>query len=65
MKSKPLTETEEARRGELLVELLHLKSVGRNHPDHGMTPKRYQTEWGTKTPLGLFRMINRIVLDGE
>lgn len=53
-----LTEAEQARRGKIIAQALHLKH-DREHPD------RYQTDWGTKTDLGLFRMIERIILDGE
>lgn len=53
-----LTEAQETRRGELLAKVLKLRK-DREHPD------RYVTEWGTKTPLGLFRAVSRIVADGE
>ncbi len=55
---EPLTETEQVRRGDLLAEVLKLKH-DRYYED------RWQTTWGTKTSLGLFRMIERIVIDGE
>lgn len=53
-----LTEAEETRRGQMLVDILGLhRATGE--------PGRYQTQWGTKTPLGLFRTIRRIVERGE
>ena len=54
-----LTEAEETRRGELLADVLNLK------PHKKFTPPRYETKWGTKTALGLFRTIERIVKNGE
>lgn len=59
-----ITETEEARRGQLLADALGLKSVRNQHGAH-FDPPRYQTNWGTKTALGLFRTVARIVEDGE
>jgi hypothetical protein len=53
-----ITETEEARRGALLAEVFMLKS-SKIHPD------RWLTEWGSKTNLGLYRLAERIVKDGE
>lgn len=55
---KIITEDEEKRRGEILIQVLHLKK-DRN------APGRYLTTWGNKTPLGLFRTIERIIEDGE
>jgi len=56
--TRTITETEEARRGELLAWALNCKR-DREHPD------RWQTKWGTKTNLGLFRICERIIKDGE
>ena len=58
---KDLTEQEELRRGELLAEVLRLRKR------KGATDRepRYQTDWGSKTALGLYRTVERIVLDGE
>jgi hypothetical protein len=53
-----LTEEQEAQRGALLAEVLKLRR-DREHPD------RWQTTWGTKTDLGLFRIVERILIDGE
>lgn len=53
-----LTEAEEARRGALLAEILQLKRQRK-------APHPWNTTWGTKTDLGLFRTIARIVQDGE
>lgn len=55
-----LNEQEATRRGELLAEVLHLRLI-RSGSDAG----RYQTTWGTKTALGLYRTVERIILDGE
>lgn len=51
-----LPESEETRRGQLLVDVLCL----RPSKEKG----RYHTQWGTKTPLGLYRTIKRIVEQG-
>ena len=53
----PLTEEEQTRRGELLAEVLGLKKKRKSG--------RYDTAWGDKTALGLFRVVERIILDGE
>jgi len=53
-----ITEEEQTRRGAILASILKLKR-DREYPD------RWQTTWGTKTDLGLFRCVERIVLDGE
>lgn len=53
-----LDEDEMARRGALLAEVLHLERDDA-HKD------RWQTEWGTKTALGLFRTVERIMEDGK
>lgn len=57
-----LTEAEEARRGALLAEVLKLKR-DKQYPDC------WSIKWGgvsdRKTDLGLFRVVNRIVKDGE
>ena len=53
-----LSEAEETRRGQLLIDVLHLKRCKAE-------PGRYDTEWGTKTALGIYRTVQRIVLDGE
>ena len=53
-----LTEQEQQRRGEMLVSILNLRKE-KGYAD------RYKTEWGNKTALGLFRMVERIILDGE
>lgn len=58
MQPTMMSEVEETRRGELLVEVLHLT---RSTTESG----RYRTAWGTKTALGIYRTVERIVLDGE
>lgn len=55
-----LTEQQETKRGELLAEVLQLRLI-RSGKDAG----RYRTTWGTKTALGLYRTVERIILDGE
>lgn len=67
MKTIELTEAEEAKRGAVLASMLNLKEA-KQTTAHGVLPfdpPRYSTEWGTKTALGLFRTIKRIVEDGE
>jgi len=56
-KQNILTEEEQVRRGELLAELLML----RENKNRDYNPRQYLTENGTKTPLGLFRMIDDII----
>lgn len=52
-----INESEEIRRGQLLAKILKLKKKnGFYHLSEG---------FDTKTDLGLFRVIERIVLDGE
>lgn len=48
-------EHEETKRGELIAEVLKLKKKD----------GRYLTTWGTKTALGLFRTVERLVKDGK
>jgi len=55
---RTISETEESRRGALLAQVLKLRR-DREHSD------RWQTQWGTKTDLGLFRICERMVKDGE
>lgn len=65
-----LTEAEETRRGQLLVEMLGLEedkypAMGSKRRTVSYDPPRYSTQWGRKTALGLFRSVRRLVLDGE
>jgi hypothetical protein len=53
-----ISEAEETRRGEELCRVLKLRR------EPGETG-RYRTAWGSKTPLGIFRTVKRLVLDGE
>ena len=53
-----ITEEEETRRGDILAENLNLK---RSH-DY---PDRWYTQWGTKTSLGLFRIVKRFAEEGK
>jgi hypothetical protein len=57
-----LTEREEKRRGEIIVALLNLKPI-RGEQSNGAPV--YRTQHGTKTALGLFRSVARLVIDGE
>lgn len=58
MPHTPITENEERRRGELLIELLGLKFT-KQYPD------RVETSGGTKTTLGLYRTVKRLIETGE
>lgn len=51
-------EAEEKRRGALIREVLGLRRM-REHPD------RVLTSWGSKTDLGLFRTMARIIVEGR
>ena len=55
---KQITEQEEIRRGELIAEVLCLRRSPREQD-------RYLTAWGTKTDLGLFRTVKRIIEEGK
>ena len=55
---KTIDEKEMQRRGEMLISILGLKKA-KGYAD------RVNTEWGTKTALGVYRMVERIILDGE
>lgn len=57
-----ISEAEETKRGELIALVLGLKP---SKAYRNSNPVRYETEWGTKTPLGLFRTIQSIVINGE
>ncbi len=50
-----MPEEEQVRRGELAIELLGLK----------MKDGWVRTSGGTKTALGLYRTLTRLVIDGE
>lgn len=54
----PLSEAEQTRRGELLAVTLGVRKSQAE-------PGRYCTDWGTKTPLGLYRTVKRIVEEGK
>ncbi len=55
--SPVIDDAEETRRGRLLAEVLQLKM-----DKHTFC---FNTTWGDKTHLGLFRTVARIVIDGE
>jgi hypothetical protein len=52
-----LSPEEETRRGTLIREVLKLRRV--------RGTDRINTTWGTKSDIGLFRTVERLVLDGE
>lgn len=61
MRNKPrkeLPETEQIKRGLLLVEVLNLEKDF-EHAD------RWRTTWGTKTALGLYLTVKRILEEGK
>lgn len=60
MKVNVIDENEEIRRGEKIAKVLGLKKLegSGNYPV-------YNTEWGTKSNLGLYRIVKRMVEDGE
>ena len=45
--------------GHKLAEMLNLKALNQYQP------VRYNTEWGTKTALGLYESVNRIIQEGN
>lgn len=51
-----IDEKEETQRGELLATVLGLKKTKEG---------RYNTLWGTKSDLGLYRTVKRLVEEGE
>jgi len=62
-----ISEAEEARRGEMIVQLLNLREAKQEtaHGKLSFDPPRYSTEVGTKTALGLFRTMRRLVEEGQ
>jgi hypothetical protein len=58
MNPSELTEQEEMRRGAILARFFKLKRCRDNRTV-------YNTPVGTKTDLGLFRTVCRIIIDGE
>jgi hypothetical protein len=59
-----LSEAEQTRRGQLIVNQLELKEATHYTGDY-FVPPRYDTAAGNKTAIGIFRMVARLVLDGE
>lgn len=57
---KQITEAEEIRRGDLIADVLNLKPI-----KAGAAVRMFNTSNGTKTPLGLFRTMKRIINEGE
>ena len=53
-----ISEDEAKNRGILIADMMGLKHP-KGHPD------RYHTAWGTKTALGVFLSVKRLVVDGE
>ena len=58
----PVDEQEETRRGALLAEVLALKPIRNSESGEN---GRYRTHWGTKTELGLYRTVKRIIEEGN
>jgi hypothetical protein len=56
---KPTTEAEKILAGHAIAEFLNLKPL-RQH-----TPMQYNTAWGTKTALGLYESIDRIIQENN
>jgi len=52
---KPLTDKQAAEAGAALAELLYLKKERKSG--------RYRTTWGTKSALGLYRTIERFLVE--
>lgn len=52
------TTDHQARIGQCIADLLDLKLIRR-----GEQAGRYDTQWGTKTPLGLYLSIKRIITE--
>lgn len=52
------TDTHLARISQCIADLLDLKLIRR-----GESKGRYDTQWGTKTPLGLYLSIKRIITE--
>ena len=50
--------------GEALAALFNLKEA-KNESRQPYQPKRYLTEWGTKTALGLYLSARRIIRETE
>jgi hypothetical protein len=65
MAEPALTEDEEKRRGDLLIEVLGLRQQRGLHRAPGNNPPRVMTAWGDKTALGLYRTVKRIIESGE
>ena len=55
-----IDESEEMRRGLLIAAALNLKDKNKK----GLVAL-YDTDWGAKNPIGLYRMMERLVIDGE
>jgi hypothetical protein len=58
MNTPELTEAQEAERGALIAEVLQLRRNPREQD-------RWSTTWGTKTDLGLFRTVKRLIEEGK
>lgn len=58
-----LSTEQKTERGENLAEMLRLK-IARDDKGNRYKPERYATTWGTKTALGLFNSVARI-MEGE
>lgn len=54
--AKEITEQEEIRRGKLVAETLRLEKDKNGH---------YSTTWGTKSDLGVYRVVKRLMEEGK
>lgn len=59
----PISEEEEAKRGQKLADTFYLKEAFRDDQTGRVSwePKRYRTEGGTKTALGIYRTAKSIL----
>lgn len=62
-----ISEAEETRRGLLLVQILNLKEARQTTAQGSLhfDPPRYSTDWGTKTALGVYRIVANVVQSGN
>lgn len=65
LKTPTITEAEEERRGKLIAQVLRLRTLTARSAHNTNDIGRYRTTWGTKTALGLYRIVQRIVEEGE
>jgi hypothetical protein len=56
-----LTPEQQAARGLELAELLHLKQARDPRTGQHYTPARYDTSYGTKSAMGLYATVRRVL----